>query len=632
VATASTITATGVDTWDAQPVTPGWIDKAGTPLVSSNVAGWLFSNQSNAVSAPGSVSTTLDTITGAPIRTLSFNFGCSTLAVALRTTDCRNVVAMYAPTAGSLALSANAAISFDVRNADASAQFALRVKDSSGQTLQYRFPTRSIESGATSNWVSVIIPLRNPDSYWGGANNGQPQGTLSEVAIVASALNANSATLGMNYPVGKIEVREPELHSSLSINYNLAPNNARAAGPFTASYVGRLAVANNVINRTALGMAKSVGITVIRKDIFWSAVEKNGAFNFSEYIAALDELTYQGMKVLWILDYTHPDHGGVPPQTSADLKAFGTYATEVAKLNIKYPRAIGYEVWNEPNVAGFWPTPDPVKYGALLSTTTAALRTVDKALPIVSGGIAVDEPTYLYKLAKTGALAGVTAVGIHPYRYDTITVASPYSRKPMTPESYAGDLTVLKGVLGAAGVSTPMWNTEWGYPTTTFLDAKVYGDGNSAASARRQGLLTLRMVLTQLALDSKLITIYNLIDKGTDPNNKEHHFGLLLPTLVPKPAYTGLQTLYQHSVSRTFKGFLTDVPHGMHVLRWDGTSDRTFCAWADDPAKPVTLRLPSVTDKVTRWDGVTLTPTTDATGNKSVTLTEADGPVFVLMK
>jgi len=214
VATASTITATGVDTWDAQPVTPGWIDKAGTPLVSSNVAGWLFSNQSTAVSAPGSVSTTLDTITGAPIRTLSFNFGCSTLAVALRTTDCRNVVAMYAPTAGSLALSANAAISFDVRNADASAQFALRVKDSSGQTLQYRFPTRSIESGATSNWVSVIIPLRNPDSYWGGANNGQPQGTLSEVAIVASALNANSATLGMNYPVGKIEVREPELHSS----------------------------------------------------------------------------------------------------------------------------------------------------------------------------------------------------------------------------------------------------------------------------------------------------------------------------------------------------------------------------------------------------------------------------------
>ncbi len=631
-AAATTAAATAQAAFDAGTVTPGWAYASGLTLTINTGSSWQFQSEKSGISNPGSYSSVTDT-TGSLTHSLQYNFGCGASKIGLRTQDCRNVVAMYANVAGTPDTSTVGAVSMEVRNADASSQLALRITDSSGQTLQYPFSVRSIEAIDPSKWTRVTVPLKNPDVFWGGNNNGTPQGKLSVFAVVASALNSSSATLGLNYPASKVEVRGIEFNNSANSTYKLNTNNPLAAGPFYANYPQRMAVASQTMALSALSKAKQVGFTVVRKDLFWSGVEANGKFNFAEYLGYLKTLDTVNMRVLWILDYTHRDYGSVPPQTTTQIAGFTRYAKEVAKLTATHPKVMGYEVWNEPNIEGFWPTPDATKYGALLKATTTAIRSVDATTPIISGGIAVDEPTYLYKLAQTGALSGVSAIGIHPYRVDTITTASPYRRQANSPESYAEDQAVYKNtLLAGGGPNIPFWNTEWGYSTYKFLDAAVYGDGNSAAAATRQGLLTSRMVLTQLAINAPFITVYNLVDNGTDPTDKEHHFGLLKPDLTEKPAYVGLRTLYQHGGTRTFKGYLTDTPHGTHVLRWDGSTDRTFCLWVDDASKDTTVTLPVRTAKVTRWDGVVLTPATDSAGNKTITLTEAAGPVYVLVQ
>lgn len=623
--------------FDAASVLPGWSYAAGTSLYTAAANSYLLQNSAATASTNVSASSTTTNGVATYAYSLQYNFGCGTTSIVLRTQDCRNVVSMYAPLDGSKTLSNNAAVSFYVRNADASAQFALRVTDSSGQTLQYPFPTRFIESQDPAQWARVTVPLRYPSVYWGGANNGVPQGRLNVVEIVASSLNSTYANRGLNFPVGHIDVKNVEWFNTLSTSYTLAPNNAVKVDGFE-SYHPVMAVAHNDFNPVLLDKAKAVGFNAIRKDLFWDAVEVNGVFNFSAFTSGLQTLAAKQMKVLWILDYGHPDHGGgLPPQNTADINAYAAFAKKAAQLTATYPNVVGYEIWNESDQDGFWPTPDPVKYAALLNAARTAIRQADTTTPVISAGIAIDTPDYLFKLAQTGALNNVTGIGVHPYRPDIITTTSPtYKRTANTPENYASEILVHQNALRSLGVTTPLWSTEWGYSTVFFMDANVYGDGNSAAAATRQGSLTLRIVLTQLAMKEPLITIFNLVDRGTDPADKEHHFGLLKPASLgyaEKPAYTALKTLYQHSANRTFKGYLTDVPTGMHVLRWDGSSDRAFCAWADDQGRPVTLKLPSTRAlKVTSWDGTVLTPVTNSDGTKSVTLTEQAGPVFVLFQ
>lgn len=623
-------------TFDSGSVVDGWTYVAGvSPYTPSNTS-WFLQNSNGTALTSVSASSSLANGRATYTYSLQYNFGCGTASIVLRTQDCRNVVSMYAPVDGTKVITPNAAVSFYVRNAAASAQFALRIKDNTGQTFQYPFSTRFIESQDPTQWVRVTVPLRYFSQYWGGANNGVLQGQLITLEVAASALNSTYANKGLNYPVGQVEIKGVEWINSLSTTYKLAPNNAVKADGFE-TYAPVFAVAHNNFDPVLLDKAKAVGINAIRKDIFWDSVEINGVFNFSAYTSGLQALRSKQMKALWILDYTHPDHGGaLPPQSASDINAYAVYAKKVAQLTAANPNVVGYEIWNEPDEDGFWPTPDPVKYGALLNAARLAIQQVDATTPVVSGGVTVDTPDYLFKLAQTGALNSVNAIGVHPYHPDIFITNSPsYKRTANFPENYASEIVVNKNALKSLGVTTPMWNTEAGYSTVFFLDPAVYGGATSAAAEARQGLLTLRMVLTQLAMKEPLITIFNLVDKGTDPTNKDHHFGLLRPASLgyaEKPAYTALKTLHQHAANRVFKGYLTDVPTGMHVLRWDGSADRSFCAWVDDQGRPVTLNLPSGSYTVTSWDGTPLTPTVNGDGSKSVLILEQTGPVFVLFK
>lgn len=519
-----------------------------------------------------------------------------------------------------------------MRNVDMAAEYVLRLTDSAGQTFQFPIQLRNIEQQDASGWMRVRVPLRYPSQYWGGANNGVPSGNFVSLSLVAAPRNSDSGVLGLNYPKGRVELKSAQFYASSGADYLVQTNAATNTVGLLPSLAGRLVVAHNSFDLASLQMVKDAGFSAVRRDMYWDVVERSGTYSFSEFDSGTSNLTNLGLKVLWVLVYGHPDHGGAVPVSTADFSAYASYLNQVAAFGKTRP-VMGYEVWNEPNMAGNWPSPDPRAFAHLLGVAVTALKQVDPSAKIVSGGVAIDEPSYLFGLGQTGVLSQVSGVGIHPYRKDTYTYTSPsYKRAYSAPEMYANDRLITRQYLGSLGVSTPLWNTEAGYSSVFFLDPSVYPDPLSAAARTRQGQLVLRQVLTQIALNEPVISVYRFQDKGVSTTDKEMNFGLVDAAGTPKPAYYAIKNLTTLVKDMKFEGPHTDVPPGLHVLRWSSVNggSKVFCAWADNAGEDFTLTLPAGTKQVKTWDGVLVTPTRVGT-NSVVTVRESAGPIYISM-
>jgi hypothetical protein len=486
----------------------------------------------------------------------------------------------------------------------------LRVVDRTGQVLQLPYAARSLEAPSGGTWSRVKVPIGNAAAYWGGAQDGRLHEGVGAVALTAGvqALAATGSTL---------QVRDLRLQDSAGAQLALSRHAPLLADGVEPSLAGRLAVASPAhrLSDQALGRAASVGISVVRIDMFWRTVETDGRFDFSAYDQLLLRLARHGLSALFILDYGHPAHGDGAPLAPADRAAYAAFARQAAAF-ARGRNVVAFEVWNEPDTARFWPQGDPDTFAPLLRDARLAIHGADPARKVLNGGPSWVNLPYILRLARTGALAGLDGFAVHAYRNSA-------------PESLAADVAPLRAVLASNGVTAPLWGTEWGYPSFGKFDAARYGDGHDPRARQRQGVLMLRAALTQVALNLPLMTLYELCDSGTDATDGEHNFGLLTAACEPKPAFAGLQALHGAAATRRYVGLVKDVPANVHAMRWDGPQDSVFAVWTDAAPVPLALSLPPGAT-ATSWTGQALVPTV-APGAVAaeLRLTEADGPVFV---
>jgi len=609
--------------------TAGYAAPAGTVISGADGASqWRFSSIKALAYSAGSVSTD---VSGSVL--LNFDFGCQTSTIVVRQTDCRNSVSARRLLPASVPVSGKSMLSIDVRNVDASANFAVMLWDSTGQVLRYPLSLRGIENRSPDAVQRVYIQLNKPSSYWAGANDGVVHDNIVAIAVSAQPFINDFATGGMNYPAGTLAFGDIRLHAASSFDYTLQTNAQRVTSAYT-SYKGRLAVASDSLEPFYLDKALQAGIFTIRRDLNWEGAERAGVFNFNYNLGFMPGVQTRGMKILWVLDYGHPDHGGTTPQTADDRQAYANFA-QAAATAFKNKPVLAYELWNEPDSSIYWTSPDPVAFADMVSRATSGIKTADSTAKVVTGGVVLGpDLSYLYKLAgQTTKLSQVDAIGVHPYRFDSFTYTGPYKRVSNSPEAYAADQAVLSKLLTAAGSTKPMWDTEAGYSSYLFLDSTRYGNGLDPRALNRQGVLTLRRVLTQLAMDAPLITLYSLYDTAYNATDREHNFGLLNADLNEKPSFVALKNLYNSVGQLTFKGYHSDVPPHTHALRWDNssTSARVFVMWNDDPDFSTTVTLPAGVTAVKSWTGTTITPATATGGAKQITLSEDAGPVFVFV-
>lgn len=605
---------------------PGWSLPEGARVQStSNLNVWAFSSQKATSWVPGSIS--LSSVDGQSYVKMDYDFGCNVPSVRLREADCRNVVSLSTTSLTQLDASPNGVIALTLRNVDAGAEFALRVRDSNGQTLQYPLQIRTIENQDRNKWSMVRVALRYPSVYWGGSlatTPGVPGGAISAISLVAAPRNSDSGSLGLSYPRGSLEIKSATYFVAGGSLYKLQTNAPLNAEGVIPSLDGRFAIAHNSFDISSLQRAKDAGFNVVRRSLSWSTVERNGVYSHASFAHGAENLATLSMKVLWILAYGHPDHGGDVPLSSSDRLAYSRFAANAAEF--WQTRSLkGFEVWNEPHLAAYWPNPDAAAYGAMLGQAGLAIKSIDANIPVVSAGIAIDELSYLYKLAQGGYLNNVDAIGIHPYRKDSYLTAVPtFKRSFSTPEMYANDRLITKYMLASLGVTKPLWNTESGYSSIFFLDPSQYPDPHSESARNRQGQLILRHVLSQIALNEPLITIYRLFDSSVSTTDKEENFGLIDALGNEKPAYKALKNFTELTKTKAYKGFHSDTPPGTHALRWQGSRGGVICVWSESIGETVSIDVPLAVKRIVSWSGVELPR------SSSISLTEARGPVYFL--
>lgn len=295
--------------------------------------------------------------------------------------------------------------------------------------------------------------------------------------------------------------------------------------------------------RHYLDVLRAANVDWLRFDINWSAIQNRGpsTYKWAPYDAVAKAARARGLQLLGTILYTpswaRPAGGSLttPPVNLSDYASF-------ARAAAQHFSALGvhsYEIWNEPNISGFWaPGPDPARYTQMLKLAYTAIKGVHPEATVISGGLApygsygltdsghMNPLNYLQQMYANGAHGSMDAVGWHPYNYPWglgYEVWSAWSQMSETSPS-ARSLMVANGD-GAKQI----WPTEFGAPTG--LTSRSVSE---AAQAR---------FITKSIADLKTFSwvgpsfLYSGRDQGTDMSNVENAFGIIRYDWSLKPGY-----------------------------------------------------------------------------------------------
>ncbi len=201
-----------------------------------------------------------------------------------------------------------------------------------------------------------------------------------------------------------------------------------------------------------LEIMNDAGIDWVRTDFDWSGVQrKDGSWDFSKLDATVAKAERAGVKILPILDYD-------VPWASPAFKHLDEWLEYVRRTVTRYKDNMRYwEVWNEPDGAGFWYNkPNPAEYAILLKATYDEIKKIDPDLTVLISGFSGIPYSYIEGVYKAGAADYFDIMVVHPYRY------------PKYPEnaSLEEDLDKLRELMAKYGDDgKPVWITEIGWPT-----------------------------------------------------------------------------------------------------------------------------------------------------------------------
>jgi hypothetical protein len=278
-------------------------------------------------------------------------------------------------------------------------------------------------------------------------------------------------------------------------------------------------------------MLAESGVRWVRMDFKWDLTEPaKGTYDFAPYDRLMSALAPFGLGTLFILDYGNPlyDDGG-PPRTEATRQAFARWAVAAAKHFAG--RGIIWETYNEPNNQMFWrPRPNVNEYAALALAVARAFRAAVPDEKLVGPAVSEMDFDFLEGCFKAGLLEYWPAVSVHPYLRSN-------------PELVSGDYEHLREMIktyAPKGKQIAIFSGEWGYSSVW-----------PGMSEEKQGQFLSRQWLTNVANDIPLSIWYDWRDDGSDPNEAEHHFGMVSnayhqgrePVYDPKPAYLAAKTL-----------------------------------------------------------------------------------------
>ena len=282
----------------------------------------------------------------------------------------------------------------------------------------------------------------------------------------------------------------------------------------------------------------------------------------------------------WKGNTSHPD----PEKWLKLLDAFARHLIE--RYGRDEVRSWFFEVWNEPNLAGFWEGADQAAYFDLYARSVRTLRAVDAQLKV--GGPATAGAAWVPEFIAYAAerQLPVDFVTTHTYGVDggfldeqgqSDTKLSP------SPEAIVGDVRRVRAQIEASAMpGLPLYFTEW---STSYTPRDSVHDSYHSAP----------YILSKLKESSGLLqgmsywTFSDLFEEPGPPTAPfQGGFGLLNPQGIRKPAYFAYK--YLHELGE--RVIDTHDPQSIATVEGEGAAAAVkVLAWHyAPPAQPVSNR------------------------------------------
>lgn len=199
----------------------------------------------------------------------------------------------------------------------------------------------------------------------------------------------------------------------------------------------------------------------------------------------------------------------------------------------RYPQALAFEIWNEPNLQIFWkPRPDVGRYSQLLSQAYSAIKSVNPAAKVISGGFADPSDTsagdislgdFTRGVYERGGKAYMDGIGFHPYG------------AVLTTEFVQRAFRRVREVRDAFGDhDKPLWATEFGLSTSGDPWPRVWSEAEQAAG------LTAHYSAMAAMPDVEALFIHTLVEPEGSREGIGPGYGLVRGDGSPKPAFCAI--------------------------------------------------------------------------------------------
>jgi hypothetical protein len=302
-----------------------------------------------------------------------------------------------------------------------------------------------------------------------------------------------------------------------------------------------------------LDLLAAAGATAVRTEISWSSLETEGKGRYSPwYVERIDsflaEARARGIEVIATL-WSTPCWASTAPEGAKQgctgawwdrevsryaPRDVSDYADAAAWVARRWgSRLAALEVWNEPNIPAhrFLIADDnPRAYAALLKSAYPRVKEAAPGLPVLGGALAYSDERFLERLYELGAKGSFDGLSLHPYN----EWRDPDD--PWKPEwrmyTFLTGVPAMHAILRAHGDGDKgLWLTELGFSSCGAGDRWCVNEAQQAEYVAD----SLRIVRGWPFV--RAATIYNLRNKGSDPLDREHQFGLVHADFTPKPAF-----------------------------------------------------------------------------------------------
>ncbi len=338
-------------------------------------------------------------------------------------------------------------------------------------------------------------------------------------------------------------------------------------------------IKGGLVSDTDLRRIKEMGFGFVRFSAGWQGLEpQRGVYDWRELDALIARVRAANLKMVIPLLGGHAAYNGwveAPkkntdrvkrrpraPETPEARTAFARLAAQAA---VRYPgQDIVWEIWNEPDLARFWPPKaDAAAYAALAQETCALIKSVAPGSHVIGPGLGrVPDsrdgitPDYLGMLLASPAAHCFDAISLHPYRHGA-----------EVPEGVFGDYETVFPLLARNKVSAPLLDTEWGYATAQI-------------TTKEQADFILRARFSDMLWGIPLSIWYEWRDSRTDPTDLESHFGLTLHDGRDKPVVAFLESLLPIiKDARLEQQVHTVDPRDMLIMLQDKSGSHFLIGW-----------------------------------------------------